>query len=220
MNYVSTIRRTSANPVTMEMNMANVFGLISLMGPGFVMFMLFCLSLFNSNLKGLFYLVGVGVVYGFVVLVGKSGMVLSDPSDKKDGYYPSFCQMFGSSTTELSNPSFNSAFYTFTLTYLLIPMITHQNYNIFLILFFLCLLGLDTLTRSIFIKCTSFKGASTGGVIGTTIGFLYWLLLSSYDTKSFLYYNDFDSSRVACMRPTKQKFKCNVYRNGELLESI
>lgn len=219
MEYVSTVRRTPSNPITMNMNMENLFGLISLVGPGFVMFMLFCLSLFNSNLKGLVYLVGVGIVYGFIMMVGKSGMV-SEPNASKDGYYPSFCQMFGTQTPKMNTPSFNSAFYTFTLTYLFIPMVTHQNYNIPLVLFFLCLLGLDSVTRSLLIKCTTFRGAATGAVIGTTIGSLYWLLLSSYDTKSFLYYNDFDSSKVACMRPTKQKFKCNVYRNGELLESI
>lgn len=217
MNYVSTVRRTPSNPIVMEMNLENIFGLISLAGPGFVMFMLFCMSLFNSNLKGLVYLVGVAIVYGFVTMIGKSGIV---PSETKDGYYPSFCQIFGTSSTSLNIPSFNSAFYTFTLTYLFIPMVTHQNYNIPLVLFFLCLLALDSVTRSIMIKCTSFRGAASGALIGTTIGALYWLLLSSYDTKTFLYYNDFDSSRVACMRPTKQKFKCNVYRNGELLESI
>lgn len=218
MEYVNAVRKSPPNPITLETNFTNIFGLISLVGPGFVMFMLFCLSLFNSNLKGLIYLVGVAMVFGFVSLVRGSSSFGGEGA--KDGYYPSFCQMFGTPTIQLSAPSFNSAFYMFTLTYLFIPMLTHNTYNILLILFFLALFVLDTYTRSMLIKCSSSRGVLLGVVIGITAGSLYWLLLSSYDTKSLLYYNDFGSSRVACMRPTKQKFMCNVYKNGELLETI
>jgi len=61
--------------------------------------------------------------------------------------------------------------------------------------------------------------------MGALIGFVwsivfYNILYQNNTLKDFLYYNDFDSNKVACMRPSKQKFKCSVYKNGELVESI
>jgi len=28
------------------------------------------------------------------------------------------------------------------------------------------------------------------------------------------------SNKIACSRPTKQKFQCNVYKNGEIIQTI
>lgn len=198
---------------TIHKDLTTMFGFMTLVGPFFVMFMLVSLSIFNSNFKGFVYLAGASLLYVLVRL-------LNDSNSQVGEAHPLYCNLFGS-TLGFSVPSFNSALYVFTLTYLLIPMISYNMFNIPLVLFFIFLFALDTITRTTYVGCTTSKGVLLGTLLGGVWGVVYYLLLSQNDnTKSFLYYNDFESSRTACMKPTKQNFKCNVYKNGELIESI
>jgi hypothetical protein len=41
--------------------------------------------------------------------------------------------------------------------------------------------------------------------------------VSGYD--SLLYFDELESNNVTCSRPSKQTFKCSVYKNGELISS-
>tara|TARA_B110000114_G_C14905417_1_gene322437 strand:- start:417 stop:716 length:300 start_codon:yes stop_codon:yes gene_type:complete len=99
-------------------------------------------------------------------------------------------------------------------------MFSKSIFNLPIIIFFLLFFGLDAFTR-IKLRCTGIPGVIIGALIGFIWGFVYYFILSnSESTKEFLYYSDFESNKVACLRPSKQKFRCNVYKNGELIESI
>tara|TARA_B110000858_G_scaffold189145_1_gene235531 strand:- start:3825 stop:4349 length:525 start_codon:yes stop_codon:yes gene_type:complete len=119
----------------------------------------------------------------------------------------------------LSNiSSFYYALYLFTLIYLSIPMFVNNNINIGVIVFFLIMyissiIGKGKLNANV-------NNIIIGSVTGVIWSILYYmLLLSSVETKKYLYYHDFDSNKVACSRPSKTKFKCDVYKNGELIKN-
>jgi len=218
--YSDTVRQIKhdARHIGLKMDMTTIFGFISLIGPFFIMFMMFTLSIFNSNFKGFVYLIGVSIMYAFISILNKT--LNAESPEKLNAYHFPFCQLFGDEMY-YSIPSFNSSLYIFTLSYLLFPMMQNNMFNLPLVIFFILLFALDTVTRTTQINCTTGKGVSLGALIGFIWGLIYYNLIYQNDTtKQFLYYNDFDSNKVACMRPSKQKFKCAVYKNGELVESI
>ena len=217
--YSDAVKQIPAKPthIGLTMDMTTIFGFISLIGPFFIMFMMFTLSIFNSNFKGFVYLIGVSVMYAFISVLNKT--LISSAPMKNEYHFP-YCQLFGSDTYQ-SIPSFNSALYIFTLAYLVLPMMHNNMFNLPLIIFFVLLFALDSVTRTSHINCTTGKGVSLGALIGFIWGVVYYnIIYQNDDTKQFLYYDDFESNKVACMRPSKQKFKCSVYKNGELVESI
>ena len=217
-DVLKDIKYKDPRHIGLKMDMTTIFGFISLIGPFFIMFMMFALSIFNSNIKGFVYLIGVSVMYAFITILNKT--LKSDPSEQLNEYHFPFCQLFGNEMY-YSVPSFNSSLYIFTLSYLLFPMMQNNMFNLPLVVFFILLFALDTVTRTTQINCTNGKGVSLGALIGFIWGIIYYNLIYQNDTtKQFLYYNDFDSNKVACMRPSKEKFKCAVYKNGELVESI
>lgn len=220
--YSDTLRQIKHNDrkhIGLKMDMTTIFGFISLVGPFFIMFMMFTLSIFNSNFKGFVYLIGVSIMYAFITILNRT--TTPDPIEQLNEYHFPFCQLFGNEQY-YSIPSFNSSLYIFTLFYLLLPMMKHNMFNLPLVIFFVLLFVLDVVTRTIHINCTNHKGVALGALIGFVWSIIYYNILSQNNTlKEFLYYNDqFDSNKVACMRPSKQKFKCAVYKNGELIESI
>ena len=68
-------------------------------------------------------------------------------------------------------------------------------------------------------NCTTPIGIILGSVIGGMWGAIWYTLIKANDSK-LLYYDDLISNKVACSRPTEQKFKCSVYKNGELLQTL
>lgn len=202
------------NPV--KLDYSNVFSFISLIGPFFVMALFVVLSIFNSDFKGFIYLFGVIIMSLFIKLLKVSDSI--PDIDIQPTYENNFCTLFG--MNEQSIPSFNSAIYIFTLVYLCLPMFSKSIFNLPIIIFFLLMYALDAMTRNN-IGCTNLSGILIGTFVGFTWGIIYYYILqSSDDTKKFLYYSDFESNKVACLRPKNQKFRCNVYQNGELIQSI
>lgn len=200
----------------LKFNITNVIMLLVLMGPLFVMGMLLVLSIFNSTLKGVVYLIGVSILYALIALLQKSIGSLFKPPETQ--YNAGFCSIFSSNYIYTANPSFNSALYSFTLFYLLYPMIYHGMINIPLIVFFIVIYTLDTVVRIKIASCVSASNVIIGTLIGTVFSAVYYTILQgSSDTKKYLYYNDFDSNRVACSRPSKTNFKCRIVENGQLV---
>ena len=69
-------------------------------------------------------------------------------------------------------------------------------------------------------KCASIPGIVMGTILGIMFGVCWFLIIQSTGQTGLLYYDDLVSNKIACSRPTEQKFKCQVYKNGELIKSI
>ena len=90
--------------------------------------------------------------------------------------------------------------------------------NFPLMVILLSMYGLDSVIKASN-YCTTPVGIIMGSIIGMFFGTIWYVIIKSNDPK-LLYYDDFVSNKVACSRPTEQKFKCSVYKNGELLQTI
>ena len=49
------------------------------------------------------------------------------------------------------------------------------------------------------------------------MGNIYFSLIKSSGGNTFLYFNELTQDEQVCKRVTQKKFKCKVYKNGELL---
>jgi hypothetical protein len=97
-------------------------------------------------------------------------------------------------------------------------MVSNNVLNLPFITILLVLFAVDgTIRRQN--KCTSLLGIFLGGIIGIIIAVLWYSIINS-NAPDLLYYDELISNKVACSRPTKQKFKCSVHRNGQLLQSV
>jgi hypothetical protein len=194
-----------------EVNLANIFDSLTLFSPYFVVFLILFNSIINNNLKGLIYLCGL-ILLLFVVIVfqkmNKTSVHNPDP----------MCNLFKISQTLSTIPSFTIALIGYSITYLLFPMINNGivNYPLIIILFFIFFTNMYYRVKH---NCTTMSGIIYGALLGCLWGMAWYFAISSKNA-TLTYYDDFISNKVACSRPTKQTFKCSVYKNGELLQTI
>lgn len=117
---------------------------------------------------------------------------------------------------------------TYTLFYFLTPMIiiagktNGHSINYFIIIFFICYIVFD-LVMKYTLRCSqniSNIGISANILFGALLGsacstFMYHI----GNLQNYLYINETSGNNEVCSMPSKQQFKCRVYKNGELIGS-
>ena len=199
-------------PQHAALTVPSLFAYFSMISPFLLVLVFVFISIINSNLKGLIYLLGVIFLFAIVALFQN---VLRVPlSDKASA----FCQLFAVPYPIFTVPSFNSAIFLFTIVYLFVPMMINRIMNFPLLFVILVLFVIDCSMKSAN-YCTTPTGIVLGSFIGIIWG-LFWYFLIQGQNNELLYYDDLLSNKVACSRPSQQKFKCSVYKNGELLKTL
>jgi len=194
------------------LNYPSVFTYFSMISPFLVVLLFVFISIINSNLKGFIYLLGIFLLF-FIILLFQNVMRSSPPTDASP-----YCHVFNFPIPVYEVPSFNSSIFTFTLVYLFIPMLMNDIMNIPLLVLLLVLFAIDCVMKHSN-KCTTPIGIVLGSFLGIVWG-LMWYFLIQNQNQDLLYYDDLISNKIACSRPTEQKFKCSVYKNGELLKTL
>jgi hypothetical protein len=194
----------------MNFNLMDSVSLLALISPFLLAFLMVMISIINSNIKGLIYLLGLIILFVLVFLFQNT---LRVPMDKTN----QFCNIF--SISQYSVPSFNSALYLYTILYVLFPMINMHMINFPLIIIFLLLYITDCIIKHRN-KCASPVGIIMGSILGAFFGITWFIIIRATGQTGLLYYDDLVSNKIACSRPTKQNFKCQVYKNGELIQNI
>lgn len=140
---------------------------------------------------------------------------------------PSICL---TGVTEIFIPqdiTYSTYILSFTLMYLLMPMIMLSsqskinaiNYSvlgffIFYIVFDLGIkLRLSCISSLGLVICDIISGLFLGALIAGPI--MYGTPL-----KKYLYINELNSNKEVCSLPSKQQFKCKLFRNGELVGNV
>jgi hypothetical protein len=94
----------------------------------------------------------------------------------------------------------------------------NNYYNIPIIITLLSLFALDSFTKISYL-CTNYGGVALGALVGIIGGSLWYSMFHSMNLDELLYFNELSSNKVMCKRPTKQTFKCSVYKNGKLVST-
>jgi hypothetical protein len=124
--------------------------------------------------------------------------------------------------------SYSTFILTFTMTYLVMPMILISiqykinAINYFVIGSFIAYIALDLFTKNS-LQCIPkiFSIITIGNLIGGLFfGVITVLIMYSTTLKNYLYINEVNSNKEVCSMPSKQKFKCKVYKDGTLIGNI
>lgn len=202
------------NPI-LPGNVSHLFHLISLLIPFFLMFLLAMISVFNGDLKVLFYLLGLIITIGVALIM--STMIKENVES-----LPNICNLYnGPFPFNMSgtSPALSSVIISFTATYLTIPMVYNNFTNWSLVATFMLLFAVDGYYKHIEQKCVTKTGIFIGLIIGIISGFLWYITIINTN-RSFVYFDEFISDKLLCNRPTNQQFKCAVYKNGELIRHL
>jgi hypothetical protein len=183
---------------------------LTLSSPFFLVFFFVMNSIVNSNIQGFIYLTGIFILFGVVKIFQKTGLQTLYSTNK-------FCtiiqQNFG------THPSFISGLYGYTILYILLPMLQQNTLNLSLIMILLVLFLIDTIVR-FYNQCTTMGFWLAGLVLGLVTATVWYTILKSSKNEQLLYYNNSLSNKQTCSRPSQEKFKCSVFKNGELLQTI
>lgn len=190
-----------------DINLSNIFKIISVSSSLVLSAFLVLLSISNSDIKGIIY---IAVLFTLIIIYFISfatfGELVTPTSP--------ICNVFNIPGTSYANSSMNSAVLAFIFVYLAVPMFYNSmNYNILTIVFIFYIIDCVTMLSN---ECTNGYAIILSTLIGAGVGILSTSILMA-NKPSFLYYNAPANAEI-CSRPANQKFKCNVYKNGEILK--
>ena len=199
--------------MAIELSLSNVLQFFSFISPTLLVFFLFMSSLFNQNLKGLVYLAGL-LIASLVNIFFMN--IIGSGRDENEAFS---CSVFDiPHVSQYNSPYPSSLIIAFTVAYLVLPMKYNKQMNYAVLGFLLCLLGIDVITK-VQNKCTTYAGAILGGLVGFLLGTIWYIFFHGAGFDSLMYFDELRSDNVVCSRPSKQTFKCSVYKNGELISS-
>ena len=199
-----------SNKLNMIPTMGNGFYFIAMLGPYMLISFFLLLSFFNQNLKGVIYFVGICLL----IIITKIFSVTIAPMMPMKSFK---CNMF-ESTLIGDGLSFSILVYFFTLGYLFIAMFRNNIMNYPMIVAILLLGGIDIVIKKSN-NCTTISTTAISVFLGLLIGFI-WSTIIQNNASDLLYHTDYVSNKVACSMPSQQKFKCQVYKNGELISTM
>lgn len=205
-------------------NAINLFQPLSSYAPIIICMITIAFSIFTATWdKALAYIVALTVATFLRMLL----MTLYNSKQKSSVVLPEACLKGTLQMLVPGDITYSTFVIIFTMIYMLLPMvliskqmkINMMNYG--MVFFFAFYLAMD-----IFVKATLGCFVDSNLVL---INIFVTLLLSAsivftmYGTSSlkhYLYINELNSNKEVCSMPSKQQFKCNVYRNGELVGNI
>jgi hypothetical protein len=170
------------------------------------------MSVIFKNFKGFIYLgflIGCCIIRNFVYMFSGSKPLVNDRT---------ICTAIEYS--KYGNPTFSSFVFAFTLTYLSLPMFSNGAPNFWIFSSILVYFLIDMFIK-VYKKCTLSTGDLFLNVLlGAASAASIITMMYAGGSGSYLFFNEISSNKDVCYQPSKQTFKCNVFKNGELIGSV
>jgi hypothetical protein len=204
----------------MEKNTSlGILSFLSLYAPLIIIISLLVSSIFAGALaKGMYFLFWIFIISLFRIYI----MYILN-NNTFSFIVPEKC--FISSPLPFTTPTYSTFILTFTFIYILLPSILLQKQtkidttNYVLIMFLLFYIIFDLMVKYT-LGCINRN--SFGTIISETLGGIGLGSMISFATynsgiRNNLFLTELTKNNEICMMPSKQKFKCSVYKNGELV---
>jgi len=205
-------------------NTMNIFNSLSFYSPIIICVSIVVFSMFTVTMEKAFvFFVWIFIITFLRIIVFK-GLSSKEPVAE----IPSVCL---TGLTELFIPKdvlYSTYILTFTLMYLITPMImisvqknvNAMNYGI--LAFFVAYIALDLFIKN---SLACIPGFFSTAILGNLLSGLFLgavvsgLIMYGTNLKTYLFINEMNTNKEVCSMPSKQQFKCNVYKNGTLVGS-
>ncbi len=193
----------------------NLVNVLSFYSPILISMSVLMFSILSNTIgKALFY-----IFWLFIATVIRMGISYAINSRNTDQMFvlPEICSL--GELMPFSGPTYSTYILCFTFMYFMMPMFITNNVNYILLTFFIIYIVFDIMVKATN-QCLKAAPAIIGDIIGG-LGFGAALigLLYSTPVRKYLYTSDTSNGKDVCSMPSKQQFKCNVYKNGELVSS-
>ena len=170
------------------------------------------LSFMFQNFKGLIYLgflLAVCIVRNYIYMLSGSPPIVNDRTICNSVQYSKY-----------GNPTFSAFVFTFTIMYLSMPMFSNGAANLWVFVSLVAYACVDIFIK-VYKNCIPkmsdlFLNVLMGLVSGAAIVSLMYIGGSG----KYLFFNEVSSNKDICYQPKEQTFKCNLFRNGEMVGSI
>ena len=170
------------------------------------------LSFIFQNFKGLVYLgflIAVCVMRGFIYMMGGAESIQNDKTICTAVQYSKY-----------GNASFSSFVFAFTITYLAMPMFKNGEMNIWVLTLLFLYFFIDLLFKLNKNCIKSFGDLAVNIVAGVFSSLVVIQLMFIGGSGKFLFFNEVSKNKDVCYQPSKQTFKCSMYKNGEMISEL
>ena len=180
-------------------------------------------SMFTSSIgKSFAFFVCIAIITFIRIIVFK-GLNTLEPNQ-----IPSICSTGLSELFIPQDITYSTFILTFTMMYLITPMImiSTQNkmnfINYRILAFFLAYIALDLFVKNQLNCIQLFSSLVIGNILsGLFLGaVISGIIMYGSTLKSYLYINEINTNKEACSRPSKQQFKCRVFKDGTLIGNM
>jgi hypothetical protein len=207
-------------------NTMNIISSLSFYAPIIICVSIITFSMFTATMeKAMVFFVWIFIIT-FIRIIILKGL----SSDKTPAIQlPQKCL---TGLTEIFIPqdvTYSTYILTFTMMYFIMPMImvSKQNninaINYGVLSFFIAYIALDLFIK-ISLECI--PGFLSSMVIGNVLsglflgGVIAGVVMYGSNLKSYLYINEVNTNKEVCTMPTKQQFKCRVFKDGTLIGNL
>jgi len=189
----------------------------------FISFIVFSSSVVFQNLKGFIYLFFLIIVVSLRNFF--SGNNSKDNSDINNPYkiwesnLPKICNT--GRFVKNGNPGFNLFVIAYTFMYVCLPMMINRDINYLVFSSLLLCLGTDIGVRYVKFKCVrDTRQVMTNIFNGFVTGIIIVFLMYSMGASQYLFFNELSSNSDICKTVGKQKFKCSILNNGQVVGTV
>lgn len=194
---------------------------LSLYSPLITMLSILIFSVFSSALnKGLFYIASILAISAFRIAV------LSEYSKGYDTELSANSKCVNGKFMPFSGKTYSTFIMMYTVCYFVTPMfiLTNMNdenmVNPYVIAFFAFYICFDIFMKLFSMGCIKLGMGLVGDfLIGGFAGAAMALLLFSSDKISLMFINELNSNKEVCSVPSKQMFRCSLYKDGMIVGS-
>jgi hypothetical protein len=169
------------------------------------------LSFIFQNFKGLIYLgflIGCCIVRNYVYMITGGSPIVNDKTICTSIQYSKY-----------GNPTFSAFVFAFTIMYLSLPMFSNSAPNFWVFISLVAYFFIDMFIK-LYKKCVvSIGDLFLNVLLGLSSAALIVTLMYAGGSGEHLFFNEVSSNKDICYQPSKQSFKCEVFKNGELLSS-
>ena len=190
----------------------NIIVFLSFYSPLVIAICMVSMSFVFQNFKGLIYLgylIGVCVVRSYVYMLSGAKPIENDRT---------ICSSIQFS--KYGNGTFSSFVFAFTIMYLCLPMFTNNAVNFWIFTSMISYFLIDIFIK-MYKKCiVKMTDLFLNILLGLASAALIVSLMYLGGSSQYLFFNEVSSNNDVCTMPSKQTFKCKVYKNGELIGTV
>jgi hypothetical protein len=170
------------------------------------------MSFFYQNFKGLIYLgflIGCCVVRSYVYRMSDATPIINDKTICTSIQYSKY-----------GNATFSAFVFAFTIMYLSVPMFNNGSINYWVFISLITYFLADTFIK-IYKKCVIKMGDLFLNILlGAASSSLIVVLMYAGGSGKYLFFNETSSDKQVCYQPSKQTFKCSMYKDGQLISEL